>query len=157
MCIDDMLERGKLRHIQGYKWQHTPFFADEQIILHIHILKTITVLRYVLIWRKPVVFRGKFHIRTNIVTDNEPFEQASRFTYVVAPHTTLIKKLRWDVISTLMWHINHLTPNGHFSGRTAPLTYRDCIFLFIQQIYLLNILNMLHTLRFFLFKLSFIS
>ena len=45
--------------------------------------------------------------------------------------------------------INHLTPNGHFSGRTAPLTHRCCIFLFIQQIYVLNILNMLHTLRFF--------
>jgi hypothetical protein len=44
--------------------------------------------------------------------------------------------------------INHLTPNGHFSGRTAPLTYRCRIFLFIQQIYVLNILNMLHTLRF---------
>jgi hypothetical protein len=28
--------------------------------------------------------------------------------------------------------INHLTPNGHFSGRTAPLTYRCCIFLFTQ-------------------------
>jgi hypothetical protein len=24
--------------------------------------------------------------------------------------------------------INHLTPNGHFSGRIAPLTYRCCIF-----------------------------
>jgi hypothetical protein len=45
--------------------------------------------------------------------------------------------------------VNHLTPNGHISGRTAPLTYRCCIFLFIQQIYVLNIWNMLHTLRFF--------
>jgi hypothetical protein len=53
--------------------------------------------------------------------------------------------------------VNNLTPNGLFSGRTAPLTYRCCIFLFIQQIYVLNILNMLHTLRFFLFKMSFIS
>jgi hypothetical protein len=53
--------------------------------------------------------------------------------------------------------INHLTPNIHFSGRTAPLTYRCCIFLFIQQIYVLNILNMLHTLRLFLFKMSFTS
>jgi hypothetical protein len=53
--------------------------------------------------------------------------------------------------------INHLTPNVHFSGRTAPLTYRCCFFLFIQQIYVLNILNMLHTLRFFLFKTPFIS
>jgi hypothetical protein len=53
--------------------------------------------------------------------------------------------------------INHLTPNGHFSGRTAPLTYRCCIFLFIQGIYVLNIFNMLLTLHFFLFKMSFIS
>jgi hypothetical protein len=29
--------------------------------------------------------------------------------------------------------LNHLTPNGHFSGHTAPLTYRCCIF------YLFNI------------------
>jgi len=54
-------------------------------------------------------------------------------------------------------NINHLTPKGHFSGRTAPLTYTCCIFLFIQQMYVLNILNMLHTLSFFLFKISFIS
>jgi hypothetical protein len=39
--------------------------------------------------------------------------------------------------------------------RSRP--YRFSIFLFIQQIYVLNILNMLHTLRFFLFKMSFIS
>ena len=52
----------------------------------------------------------------------------------------------------------HLTPNGHFSGRTAQLTSRCCIFLFIQKIYVLNILNMLHTLCFFpLFKMPFIS
>jgi len=40
--------------------------------------------------------------------------------------------------------INHMTPNEHFSGRTAQLTSRCCIFLFIQQIYVLNTLNMLH-------------
>ena len=43
---------------------------------------------------------------------------------------------------------NHLTPNGHYMGRTAQLTSRCCI-LFIQQIHVLNILNMLHNLRFF--------
>jgi hypothetical protein len=48
-----------------------------------------------------------------------------------------------------LFDFNHLMPNGHFSGRTAPLTYRCCIFLFIQQIYVLNILNMLHTLSVF--------
>jgi hypothetical protein len=44
---------------------------------------------------------------------------------------------------------NRLTPNGHFSGRTAPLTHRCCIFFIIQQIYVMNILNMLHNLCFF--------
>ena len=29
--------------------------------------------------------------------------------------------------------INHLTPNGHFSGRTAPLTYRCCIFYLFNR------------------------
>jgi hypothetical protein len=32
-------------------------------------------------------------------------------------------------------NINHLTPNGHFSGRTAPLTYRR----YILYIYSTNI------------------
>jgi predicted membrane protein len=26
-----------------------------------------------------------------------------------------------------LMYLNHLTPNGHFSGRTAPPTYRRCI------------------------------
>jgi hypothetical protein len=42
-----------------------------------------------------------------------------------------------------------------WSYRTAKLQMLH--FLFIQQLYVLNILNMLHTLRFFLFKMSFIS
>ena len=29
--------------------------------------------------------------------------------------------------------INHLTPNGHFSGPTAPLTYRCCIFYLFNK------------------------
>ena len=33
----------------------------------------------------------------------------------------------------------------------------DAFYVFIQQIYVLNILNMLHNLRFFLFKMPFIS
>jgi hypothetical protein len=33
--------------------------------------------------------------------------------------------------------VNHLTPNVHFSGRTAPLTYRRCIL----YIYSTNIRN----------------
>jgi len=45
--------------------------------------------------------------------------------------------------------INSLTPNDHYSGRTAPLTSKVAFCIFIQQIYVLNILNMVYTLRFF--------
>jgi thiosulfate reductase cytochrome b subunit len=31
--------------------------------------------------------------------------------------------------------VNHLTPNGHFSGRNAPLTYRHCgLFIYSTNI-----------------------
>jgi hypothetical protein len=32
-----------------------------------------------------------------------------------------------DCSRNMYSYFNHLTPNGHFSGRTAPLTYRCCI------------------------------
>jgi len=46
--------------------------------------------------------------------------------------------------------INPLTPNDDYSGRTALLTSKVAFYVFIQQIYVLNILNMVYTLRFFL-------
>jgi len=48
--------------------------------------------------------------------------------------------------------INLLTPNVNYSGRTALLTSKVSFYIFVQQIYVLNILNMVYTLRFFLFK-----
>ena len=54
-------------------------------------------------------------------------------------------------------NINRLTPNDAYMGHTAPLTSKRCIFIFIQQIQVLNILNVLYTLRFFLFKMQFVS
>ena len=50
--------------------------------------------------------------------------------------------------------INPLTPNDPYSGRTAPLAPKVAFYIFIQQIYLLNILNMLYTLLFFSSKCS---
>jgi len=52
---------------------------------------------------------------------------------------------------------NVLTPNDHYSGRTAPLTSKVAFYIFIQEIYVLNILNMVYTVRFFLFKMQFVS
>ena len=40
-------------------------------------------------------------------------------------------------------------PNVNYSGRTAPLSSKVAFYIFIQQIYALNILNMVYTLRFF--------
>jgi len=50
-----------------------------------------------------------------------------------------------------------LTPNVNYSGRTAPPTSEVAFYIFIQQIYVLNILTMVYTLRFFLFKMQFVS
>jgi len=48
-------------------------------------------------------------------------------------------------------------PYVNYSGRTAPLTSKVAFYIFIQQIQVLNILNMVYTLRFFLFKMQFVS
>ena len=45
--------------------------------------------------------------------------------------------------------ITRLTPNDPYMGRTSPLTSKVAFYIFIQQIKVLNILNMLYTLRFF--------
>ena len=50
--------------------------------------------------------------------------------------------------------LNLLTPNVNYSGRTAPLTSKVAFYIFIQQIYVLNILNMVYILRFFSSKCS---
>jgi len=48
-----------------------------------------------------------------------------------------------------MLYINILKPKVNYSGRTAPLTSKGSFYIFIQQIYVPNILNMVYTLRFF--------
>jgi len=42
-----------------------------------------------------------------------------------------------------------LKPNVNYSGRTAPLTSKVAFYIFIQQIWVPNILNIVYTLRFF--------
>ena len=43
-----------------------------------------------------------------------------------------------------------MRPNDPYRGPTAPLTSEVAFYIFIQQIQVLNILNMVYTLRFFL-------
>ena len=57
-------------------------------------------------------------------------------------------------VSNQVFSVNPLTPNDHYSGRSALLTSKSFI-LFIQQIYVLNILNMVQTLRFLSLKCNF--
>ena len=44
-----------------------------------------------------------------------------------------------------------------YIGRAHRYPPNTPFYIFFQQIYVLNVLNMLHTLRFFLFKMPFIS
>ena len=60
-----------------------------------------------------------------------------------------------DVAFVVM--VNLLTPNVNCSGRTAPLISKVSFYISIQQIYVLNILNMVYILRFFIFKMQFDS
>jgi len=53
--------------------------------------------------------------------------------------------------------LNSLTLNDPYIGRTAPLTSRRCILYICVTNICTELLNMLHTLRFFLFKMPFIS
>ena len=53
-----------------------------------------------------------------------------------------------------MLRINPLTPNDPYRRRTAPLTSKRCILYIYSSIYVLNILNMVYTLRFFSSKYS---
>ena len=54
----------------------------------------------------------------------------------------------------LLLSFNSLMPNDHYRGRTAQLTSKVSFYKFIQQIWVLNILNMVYTLRFFPSKCS---
>ena len=60
---------------------------------------------------------------------------------------------RYQLVSRL----NLQTPNVNYSWRNAPLTSKIAFYIFIQQIQVPNILNMVYTLRFFLFKMQFVS
>jgi len=47
---------------------------------------------------------------------------------------------------------NLLTSNINYIGSTVPLTSKVAFYIFIQQIYVLNILNMVYNLSFFFFS-----
>jgi len=70
---------------------------------------------------------------------------------------TIFIALLYRTFSIYNFKLNLLTPNDPYSGRTAPLTSKVSFYIFIQQIQVLNILNMVYTLRFFLFKMQFVS
>jgi len=55
------------------------------------------------------------------------------------------------------YFLNRLTPNDPYMGRTAPLTSKRCILCIYSTNKGTEYLNMLYTLRFFLFKTQFVS
>ena len=53
--------------------------------------------------------------------------------------------------------INPLTPTDHYSGRTAPLTFKCCILCIYSTNIGTEYLYMVYTLRIFLLKMQFVS
>jgi hypothetical protein len=45
----------------------------------------------------------------------------------------IVKVFLYNATKFSEFPFNHLTPNGHFSGRTAPLTYRCSIFYLFNK------------------------
>jgi len=67
-----------------------------------------------------------------------------------SPVTTCIDNFTFCTTQQSNW-VNPLKLNDAYTGRTAQLTSKS----FILYIYVLNILNMVYTIRFFLFKVQF--
>jgi len=58
---------------------------------------------------------------------------------------------------SVAYFVNTLMPNDHYSGRTAPLASKRCILYIYSTNIGANILNMVYILRFFPFKIQFVS
>ena len=89
-----------------------------------------------------------FKIRFNIILPSTPISSKSSPSFRF-PHQNHVPISSLLHACHMPCPINLLTPNVNYSGRTAPLTSKVAFYIFIQQIYVLNILNMVYTLRFF--------
>jgi len=98
-------------------------------------------------------FRGYVNISTHNSATNLETGHDSPSTLVPRHSRYTSYKLNGKAVTML----NLLTPNINYSGRTAPLTSKIAFYILIQQTYVLNILDMVYTLRFFLFKMQFVS
>jgi len=81
--------------------------------------------------------------------------------YVCKPESRIVPLLGYYPNSLLVhtprqlhFTINLQTPNVNYSGRTAPLNSKVAFYIFIPQIQVLDLLNIVHTLRFFSSKCS---
>jgi len=59
--------------------------------------------------------------------------------------------------SALFVHLNPLTPNDLYRGRTAPLTSKRCILCIYSTNIGTEYFKHGYTVRFFLFKMQFVS
>jgi len=74
------------------------------------------------------------------------------FTQFIYVHTTCYVSYRFK------GHFNSLTPNGHYSGRTAPLTSKRCIlYIYSTNIGTEYFKHGIHSPFIFLFKMQFVS
>ena len=102
-----------------------------------------------------------FIYKLQTVQDGKLLQLSSdAFSNIISSHVpqshTVLQYLRSEYLQTRSSEskifINPLKPNVPYRGRTAPLTSKVSFYIFIQQIYVLYILNMVHTLLFFSFS-----
>jgi len=67
----------------------------------------------------------------------------------------VLSLLKCYVLGKMKYLISPLMPNDHYRGRTAPLTSKLCILYICSTNVGTEYLNMVYTLRFFLFKMQF--
>ena len=103
---------------------------------------------------KTNVFSLKSNTVTQVKTGQDFFPNLHFFiVYPIINHNTTTElTVEYPVIINAP--LNFLTPNVNYSWCTAPLTSKVAFYIFIQQIYLLNILNMVYALLFFSSKCS---
>jgi len=102
------------------------------------------------IWKKCWKIRiYETHLRDRVIGMLE-----SEWTRILWNRKTDVEVRLFPLHVILTQNINLLTPNDNYSWRTALLTSKVTFYIFIQQILIPNILNMVYTLLFFSSKYS---
>ena len=131
---------------ESWTYQPNQFWASSATINTWECIVPQRDTSLLLLWRQSngqeQSFSSRGTPRTGMKTSSSQMRKSSPLRSSTTTRTTRL---------TLSWRTTYIYVVPH---RYPPDV---AFYIFIQQIYVQNILNMLHTLRFFLFKMPFIS